>query len=162
MKSKDIYDQVQGIFSIDKDPYNKYGVDWILVDESLEKIFYIGGQAIALVQTVIAILFTLMVVFEIAYLTIPIFRENLEQASSSKEKLNKACGIAFRDARKAYEVQSTQKTWQQPLMLYVKLKLKQFVTVAIQLWVANNIDLFVNIVLNLVGPLLDTIKAIMH
>lgn len=49
MKSKDIYDQVQGIFSIDKDPYNKYGVDWVLVDESLEKIFYIGGQAIALV-----------------------------------------------------------------------------------------------------------------
>lgn len=162
MSSKDIYNQLQDMFSQTKDPYNKYGVDWITVDEQLEKIFYVSGQVIALLATLIAILFTITVCIELAYITIPLLRDNIEGFGSRHEKAEGVYKIAIGDARKAVMIANTVKTGRQQMQVYLGLKIKQFIIVALQLWVAQNIDLFINLVLRFVAPIIDTISYAIH
>lgn len=162
MTQDKIYNGLYNIFSLDSQEHNEYGVDWASIDEILEKIFYVGGVIIAILATMIAILYTQVVCFELLYLAVPMFRVNVDDAARNNERVESIFSVAIRDARKALELANTTKTGVQPFGIYLRLKIKQFIIVALQLWVAINIDIFVNLVLNLVGPMMDVLKGIMY
>ena len=124
MGSDKIYNSLQNIFSQESNDYNKYGVDWITVDEVLEKVFYVGGQVIAILATLIAILFTLIVCIELMYITLPFIRESLEGFGRKGEKAEGLYKVALGDARKAVEMANTTKTGRSPVLIYLGLKIK--------------------------------------
>lgn len=112
--------------------------------------------------TLITMLFTLVVCLEILYLSVPFLRNLVEDFSKRNDKLERIYNVAFRDARTAQERANTTQTGTSPLVIYLGLKIKQFIIVAIAFYVATNIDMFVNLVLNVVGPAVDYIKVLLH
>lgn len=112
--------------------------------------------------TLITMLFTLVVCLEILYLSVPFLRNLIEDYSQRNDKLERVYNVAFRDARKAQERANTTQTGTSPLVIYLGLKIKQFIVVAIAFYIATNLDLFINLVLNIVGPVVDYIKVLLH
>lgn len=96
------------------------------------------------------------------YLSVPFLRNLMEDYGTRSDKLEKIYNVAFRDARLAQERGNTTQTGTSPLMIYLGLKIKQFIIVALAFYIATNLDMFVNLVLNVVGPAIDYIKLLLH
>lgn len=161
MGSKDIADSMLGIFGNNASDHNQYGVDWITVYDTMDKVFSVGGMVIQLLATIIAIMFTLTVCLELLYITLPLVRENLENLGDRKESIKNVYKVTLGDARKAVEIANTVKTGRQAVQVYLGLKIKQFIIVAISLWLAFNISDFISLILNIVGPITDALRKIM-
>ena len=158
MGANEVANQMVGIFDSEAANYNQYGIDWNIVYESMSKIFGVGGMVIQFIAILIAILFTLTVCLELLYITLPLVRDNLESLGERKTNIKIVYKVTLGDARKAVEIANTVKTGRQPIQIYLALKLKQFIIVAVQLWVAFNISDFVNLLLEIAGPITDTFK----
>lgn len=96
------------------------------------------------------------------YLSVPFLRNLIEDYGTRNDKLEKIYNVAFRDARLAQERGNITQTGTSPLMIYLGLKIKQFIMVALAFYIATNLDMFVNLVLNVVGPAIDYIKLLLH
>lgn len=68
----------------------------------------------------------------------------------------------MKDARIALDRANTTETGKSPMMIYLGIKIKQFIIVALAFYIATNLDMFINLVLNVVGPAIDYIKLLLH
>lgn len=144
-----------------KTGFNQYGVDVAFAREQMEYIVPILNFTLAMIMTVIVMLYTLIVCVEILYIAIPTFRPFIENddlcaESGAKEILNKSKKIAaqhIRDAKRAVEKAAV--TGQNPMMIYLKLKIRQAILVAIALYLTVNIETLFRIIENLMMPMIN-------
>lgn len=161
MKIEQIVNALLKSIDSQKTGFNKYGVDVAFAREQMEYIVPILNFTLAMIMTVIVMLYTLIVCIEILYIAIPTFRPFMErddsyQEGKTKQILNEGKRIAaqhIRDAKRAVEMAAM--SGRNPMMVYLRLKIRQAILVAIALYLTVNIETLFRIVENLVMPMIN-------
>lgn len=144
-----------------KTGHNQYGVDVAFAREQMEYIVPIINFTLAMIMTIIIMLYSIIVCIEILYIAIPTFRPFIESDESYAEsgvrgitnKGKKMVAQHIRDAKRA--VETAAMTGQNPMMIYLKLKIRQAILVAIALYLTINIETLFKIVESLVMPMIN-------
>lgn len=145
--------------------YNRSGVDWSLIQDILNTINPIINFLIAVMVTVLAIVFQVSTVMELLYIALPAFRSILERQEQSLKDLDQKrlyvrtaaqfLGTSLRDAREAVEQNVNSGGEINAFAAYLKLKIKAAIIVAIAIYISFNMDIFRTLTWNLVEPLLS-------
>lgn len=145
--------------------YNRSGVDWSLIQDILNVINPIIEFVVAVMVTILAIIFSLSTVMELLYIALPLFRQILEREEHYLSSLDQKrlylraassfLGTQLRDAREAVEQNVNSGGERNTFFIYLKLKIKAAVIVAIAIYISFNMDIFRNLTWNLVEPLLS-------
>lgn len=153
--------------------FNKSGVNWQRIQDLMQFWQPIIGIVIALIATVIAIVLTIQITFEILYITLPVvrgFTRDLEGrlGSSSFEAGRMAAnflGVSLKDAHRAvvesetgaYSKDRVSGPFRQPMGIYLKIKIKTVIIVAIALYIAFNTSMLNRIVMNFLAPIMEAL-----
>lgn len=145
--------------------YNKSGVDWSLIQDILNTINPIISFIVAIMVTLIAIIFQISTVMELLYIALPLFRQFIERQEQSLKDLDQNrlyirittqfLGTSLRDAREAVEQNVNSGGERNTFAIYLKLKIKAAIIVAIAIYIGFNMDTFRTLTWNLVEPLLS-------
>lgn len=145
--------------------YNRSGVDWSLIANILNTINPIIEFIVAVMVTILAIIFSLQTVMELLYIALPLFRQIIEREEDYLKSLDQNrfyirtaaqfLGTSLRDAREAVEQNVNSGGEINTFAAYIKLKIKAAVIVAIAIYIAFNMDTFRTLTWNLVTPLLS-------
>lgn len=145
--------------------YNRSGVDWSLIQDILNTINPIINFLIAVMITILAIVFQISTVMELLYIALPLFRQLIEREEQSLKDLDQKrlyirittsfLGTSLRDAREAVEQNVNSGGERNTFAIYLKLKIKAAIIVAIAIYIAFNMNTFRNLTWNLVEPLLS-------
>lgn len=115
--------------------------------------------------TILAIIFSLSTVMELLYIALPLFRQIIEREEQYLNSLDQNrlyirtassfLGTSLRDAREAVEQNVNSGGERNTFFIYLKLKIKAAIIVAIAIYIAFNMDTFRTLTWNLVEPLLS-------
>lgn len=162
-----ILNGIAEIFQKPHPKYNKSGVDWMLIQNILNTINPIISFLIAVMVTLIAIMFSLQTVMELLYIALPLFRTMIEREEHYLSTLDQNrfyirtasqfLGISLRDAREAVEQNVNSGGEKNTFFIYLKLKIKAAVIMAIAIYIGFNMNIFRNLTWNLVEPLLNVL-----
>ena len=162
-----ILNGIAEIFQKPHPKYNKSGVDWGLIENILNTINPIISFIVAVMVTLIAIIFSLSTVMELLYIALPLFRQFIEREEHYLSSLDQKrlyirtaaqfLGIQLRDAREAVEMNVNSGGEINTFFIYLRLKIKAAVIVAIAIYIAFNMNTFRNLTWNLVEPLLNVL-----
>ena len=158
----------------DKQPiYNKSGVNWQRIQDIMQWLQPLVGTGIALMATIIAAVLTIQITFEILYITLPVvrgFARDLEAGlgGSSLEAGRMAAsflGVSLKDAHtavveaetSAYSGGKATGPFKQPMAIYLRIKIKTIIIVAIALYVAFNTSMLNGIVMNFISPIMKAL-----
>lgn len=140
-----------------KTDFNKTGIDMNTLNNILDFIVPILNLMLGMILVLMAQLFQLIICLEIAYITIPLLRQLIDQSCISDDgkissKIMNKMQPYLKDARKAVQIQAMQ--GRNPMGVYLRLKIKQMILIAVALYLAVNIGSIISIVQNLVEPLI--------
>ena len=162
-----ILNNIYNIFQKPHPKYNKSGVDWMLIQNILNTINPIISFLIAVMVTLIAIVFSLSTVMELLFIALPAFRQIIEREENHLKQLDQNkfyiktassfLGTSLRDAREAVEQNVNSGGEVNTFAVYLKLKIKAAVIVAIAIYISFNMDIFRTLTWNLVEPLLNVL-----
>ena len=160
-----ILNGIAEIFQKPHPKYNRSGVDWMLIQNILNTINPIISFLIAVMVTLIAIVFSLSTVMELLYIALPLFRQFIEREEHYLSTLDQKrlylraassfLGTSLRDAREAVEQNVNSGGERNAFAAYLKLKIKAAIIVAIAIYIAFNMNTFRTLTWNLVEPLLS-------
>lgn len=104
---------------------------------------------------------------ELLYITLPLFRQFIEREEHYLNSLDQNrfyirtassfLGTSLKDAREAVEMNVNSGGEINTFAVYIKLKIKAAVIVAIAIYIGFNMDTFRNLTWNLVEPLLNVL-----
>lgn len=153
--------------------YNKSGVNWQKLQDVMNFIQPWISTGIALMATIIAVVLTIQITFEILYITLPVvrgFARDLESGlgGSSLEAGRMAAsflGLSLKDAHTAvveaettaYSGGKATGSFKQPMAIYLRIKIKTIIIVAIALYVAFNTSMINRIVMNFISPIMKAL-----
>lgn len=115
--------------------------------------------------TLLVIIFSLSTVMELLYIAMPMFRQIIEREEHYLNSLDQKrlyiraaasfLGTSLRDAREAVEQNVNSGGERNTFAIYLKLKIKAAIIVAVAIYIAFNMDIFRTLTWNLVEPLLS-------
>lgn len=154
--------------------FNKSGVNWQKIQDFMQFWQPIISVVIALIATVIAIVLTIQITFEILYITLPavrVFARDLEGrlGCSGVEAGRMAAnflGVSLKDAHRAVvesevgaypDGKKATGPFRQPMGIYLRIKIKTIIIVAIALYIAFNTSMLNRIVMNFISPIMKAL-----
>lgn len=139
----------------------------MLIQNILNTINPIISFIVAVMVTVLVIIFSLSTIMELLFITLPMFREIIEREENHLKSLDQNrfyiktassfLGTSLRDAREAVEQNVNSGGEKNTFAVYLKLKIKAAIIVAIAIYIGFNMDTFRTLTWNLVEPLLNVL-----
>ncbi len=120
MNPSDIKEQIKKQLDV------PYGVDLTNLNETMYIVDNITGLILGAIAYCIAVLLTLITALDIAYITIPIYRDRIQALRWDGTKSRHLRAVS-RDAVAAVEEAETVKTGKSPLSLYLVKRAKTYI-----------------------------------
>lgn len=127
----------------------------------MEFINKVGSFLLSILLGLLLILLPLIIVMEVVYISFPTIRVYAADKFMFKGdgRVQKAMQLTLHDAIKAIELANTVKTGKSAMMIYMQLKFKWILLVAISLTIyLGGIDIIISLAIELMSGLLDVLK----
>ena len=130
----------------------------------MEAINKIGSVLLSLILGLLCILLPIIIALEVAYISFPFLRVEVvdKHLFKGNGKVQKAAQLTLHDAIKAIELANTIKTGKSAIAIYIGIKVKWVLLIAISLTIyLGGIDIIISLVVELLSGLLDVLRDTM-
>lgn len=148
------------ISDIERQASSGNDINYLHFNTWMEFINKVGSFLLSLLLGLLLILLPLVIVAEVVYISFPTIRVNVVDRFLFKGdgRVQKAAQLTLHDAMKAIEMANTVKTGKPAMLIYMRIKLKWLLLVAISLTIyLGGIDIIISLAIELFSGLIDVI-----